>query len=250
MKAGQDRSASGQSERGAGLFPNTHWSIVQRAGSQSSTALNALFTQYRPAMLAYLVARGDLGSQAEDRVQGFCLHLLQRDFLANVGREKGKFRTFLLNSLQNYIRDQCDRETALKRGAGSEPDSLEETGSDGQPLHDPEAGTPSADVQYDRAWAQAILQNALRRLHEECGRTGHAPLCQALEPVLYQEDTAPSYREVAERLGMTEGAVKVAAHRIRARLKRLIREETLQTVASPQDLEEELGYLISLFARK
>ena len=231
------------------LFALTRWSIIQRARDESTVALNALFTQYRQPLLTHLRARGCGEDQAEDLVQGFCAHLLGRDFLANVAREKGRFRTWLLNALQNYVRDQFARQNAVKRGEGRVPDSLDQTHEDGAPVLDPAADTASADREFDRAWAQSVLTNALNRLGQDCATTGHTALFQALEPVLFAEETSPSYREIAEQLAMTEGAVKVAALRIRARLKGLIREEVLQTVANQEDWEEEVRYLISLFSR-
>ena len=231
------------------LFDLTRWSIIQRARDESTVALNHLFTQYRQPLLTHLRVRGCGEDQAEDLVQGFCAHLLSRDFLANVAREKGRFRTWLLNALQNYIRDEYAKRKALKRGEGRVPASLDEAREDGTPLLEPAADTTPADREYDRAWAESVLTNALNRLGQDCATTGHKALFQALEPVLFAEETSPSYREIAEQLAMTEGAVKVAAHRIRARLKGLIREEVLQTVANQEDWEEEVRYLISLFSR-
>jgi RNA polymerase sigma-70 factor (ECF subfamily) len=231
------------------LFDLTRWSIIRRARDESTVALNALFTQYRQPLLTHLRARGCGPDQAEDLVQGFCAHLLGRDFLANVAQGKGRFRTWLLNALQNYIRDEYAKQKTLKRGQGRVPASLDEAREDGTPLLDPAADTTPADREFDRAWAQSVLTNALNRLGRDCATTGHTALFQALEPVLFAEETSPSYREIAEQLAMTEGAVKVAAHRIRARLKGLIREEVLQTVANQKDWEEEVRYLISLFSR-
>lgn len=233
--------------KGNPLFAVTRWSVVQRARDDSTLALNQLFTQYREPMVIYLVARGHARDHAEGFVQGFCVHLLSRDFLANVAPDKGRFRTFLLNSLQNFVRDQLAMERAEKRGGGNQPDSLDETGPDGKTLLTVVSPGTSADQAFDKAWAQAVLRNSLRQLEAECDRSGHIDLFQAVEPVMFADETSSSYRDIAERLNMTEAAVKVAAYRIRARLKNLIREEVLQTVASENDLEEELRYLIRLF---
>ena len=128
------------------LFALTRWSIIQRARDESTVALNALFTQYRQPLLTHLRARGCGEDQAEDLVQGFCAHLLGRDFLANVAREKGRFRTWLLNALQNYVRDQFARQNAVKRGEGRVPDSLDQTHEDGAPVLDPAADTASESI--------------------------------------------------------------------------------------------------------
>jgi RNA polymerase sigma-70 factor (ECF subfamily) len=230
------------------LFAATRWSLVQRARNQSSRALNELFTLYRQPLLSYLAARGYGHQDAEELVQGFCAHLLERDFLANVTPVKGRFRTFLLTSLQNYLRDEHDRVTARKRGRGRVPLSLDETGENHERLHTPVAPTPTADRAFDQAWARTVLDRALRGLARECASTGHGPLLEALEPALFADETSPSYRQIAQRFGMTEGAVKTAAYRFRARLNGLIREEILQTVRSAAEWKDEVRYLISLFS--
>jgi RNA polymerase sigma-70 factor (ECF subfamily) len=164
-----------------------------------------------------------------------------------VAREKGRFRTFLLAAFQNYLSDQRKRAGAAKRGGGQVPQSLEATDGEDQPLHSPASTSPTPDKEYDRAWAAAILAGALQRLSAECARTGHAALCAALEPALFTDADAPAYAQIARNLGMTEAAVKMAALRVRQRLKALIRDEVRQTVASENDLQEELRYLLSLF---
>ncbi|MBE7502352.1 MAG: sigma-70 family RNA polymerase sigma factor [Verrucomicrobiales bacterium] len=230
------------------LFAATRWSLVGRARDQSSLALNELFTQYRQPLLTYLAARGYGHADAEDLVQGFCAHLVRRDFLATVAPVKGRFRTFLLNSFRNYLCDQYDRARAQKRGRAQGLVSLDETGGNHEPLHTPVARTPTADRAFELAWARTVLDRAMRVLVRECTPTGHGPLLEALEPTLFADATSLSYCQIAQRLGMTEGAVKTAAYRLRARLKGLIREEVLQTVGSDADWKDEVRYLITLFA--
>jgi RNA polymerase sigma factor (sigma-70 family) len=237
---------TGNSKR---LFEATRWSVVLRAREESTAALNELFTQYRHPLLTYLRARGYNPDDVEDLVQGFCAHLLRRDFLANVAPEGGLFRTFLLNSLRNYLCDQHDKKNALKRGKGQEIESLDKTNEDGKPVPLPPSDAPSADEEYDRAWAHTVLANAMHRVEQECAATGHLALVHALEPALFADETSPSYRDIAAQLGMTEGAVKTAAHRIRTRLKGAIREEILHTVNNARDWEREIRCLISLFSR-
>src|ERR1039457_4730915 len=129
MSRGDDTGS--RPSEAAKLFAKTHWSLVQRAKEDSITALNHLFTQYREPMIVHLLGKSNTRHEAEELVQGFCVHLVnQRDFLGNVAQHKGKFRTFLLNALNNYIRDQIDRTHACKRGEGRQPDSLDETRSE------------------------------------------------------------------------------------------------------------------------
>lgn len=234
----------------AKLFNTTHWSIVRHAKDGSVTALGHLFAEYREPMIVHVRRKPFISSrhEAEEFVQGFCVHLLKRDFLAKVARSKGRFRSFLLSSLDHYICDKADEANALKRGSGKRPAPLDATDPDGEPLITPASGAATADVEYDKAWARALLANSQRRLEEEAAPSGHAGLCRALEPVLYEDETSPSYREIAARLEMTEGAVKVAAYRLRKRLRELIQDQVRQTVSSQEEFEEELAYLFSLFS--
>ncbi len=220
-----------------------------RAKDDSTVALNALCLAYRAPLLIWLRCHGEKPEDAEDCVQGFFEHLLSHDFLRGVAREKGRFRTFLLGALQNYLRDEQRRASAAKRGGGRVLQSLEATNGQGEPLHSPASPSPTPDTEYDRAWAGAVLTRAMRRLEAESARSGHAALCAALEPVLFADLQAPAYAQIGQQLGMTEAAVKMAALRIRQRLKQLIRAEVLQTVGSEGHLEEELRYLLSLFSK-
>src|SRR5882724_370613 len=213
------------------LFAATRWTVVLAAKGESMEALNLLCSTYRPPLINWLRARGERLEDAEDRVQGFFEQLLRRGDLRQVAAEKGRFRTFLLTAFQNYLRDQFKRGNAAKRGGGKPVASLDESTEGGGLMYDPKAANPAPDVAYDRAWAQAILSSVQERLETEAAATGHRELCCALEPILFHEQDAPTYGEVADALGMTESAVKMAAHRIRQRLSRLIREQVGRTVS-------------------
>ena len=229
------------------LFFGTDWSLLARAKAGDEGALNAVCLSYRSPLVVWLRCRGEKPEDAEDGVQGFFEHLLRHDFLRGVAREKGRFRTFLLAAFQNYLSDQRKRAGAAKRGGGHIPESLEATNAEGQPLHSPASTFPTPDKEYDRAWAAMILASALQRLSAQCARTGHAALCAELEPALFADADAPAYAQIAHKLGMTEAAVKMAALRIRAELRFLIRHEVLETVASVDDFKEELRYFLSMF---
>ena len=159
-----DPPAAPHPKGNAKLFTSTHWSVVLRAKDKSEAALNSLCAAYRSPLLVWLRARGTRAEDAEDLVQGFFAHLLKREFLANVAREKGRFRTFLLNAFQNYLRDRRDHDHAEKRGGGQAPDSLDQTDDDGQAIHDPAFAGVSPDVAYDQAWAKAVLDGAFQRV--------------------------------------------------------------------------------------
>ena len=237
-----ERSERHDRER-AGLFAATQWSVVLRAQKDSQAALNTLFGQYRQPLLVYLRSCGRTPHDAEDIVQGFYLTLLRRGFLKNIAQEKGRFRTFLLRSIKHYLID-------LHRGERTPlAASLDETDAEGRSLKDTLGGGTTADVEFDRACAQALLAKVLRRLEAEVRRTRHAGLWPEIEPVLMNDTQAAAYSQIGAKVGVAEGAVKVLVHRIRARFYGLVREEVLQTVANESDGDEELRYFASLFAR-
>lgn len=244
----EDGNADRNDGPGRALFDATRWSIVLRAREKSESALAALCETYRRPLLTWLRIQGYAPEQAEDAVQGFFAHILSRAFLENVAREKGSFRTFLLRCLKNYLRDEYHRQTAAKRGGTHAPLSLDETDGEGQKVREPAANGAAPDREFDRAWAKAVIANALIRLEAEYASQGNSALCAELKPAMSVDDNAPSYAQIASRLGMSEGAVKVAAHRMRNRLATIIRNEVSQTVANESDLEEEVRYLIQLFA--
>jgi len=242
-------AAGSSNERG--IFPPTHWTNLFPGSAHYTVALQELFTQYREPMIVFVLARGYTRNrdEAEEVVQGFSAHLSQRNFLVKLSPQKGRLRSFLIASLVNYIRDLLDKEGAGIRNDGEKPASLDETDDDGNELRTSVSETAPPDLAFDIAWAKAVLHYSLQNLEKECASRGHIALWRALEPTLYADETSQSYHEIARQLGMTEGAVKVAAHRIRNRLRGLIREVVLQTVATPEDLEDEIQYLISLFGR-
>ncbi|MCC7373513.1 MAG: sigma-70 family RNA polymerase sigma factor [Verrucomicrobiales bacterium] len=230
-----------------GNFELTRWSIVLQAKADSSQALNTLFETYRAPILRWLKAQGLGEADAQDTVQGFFVTLLQRRFLENVQREKGKFRTFLLTSLKNFLRDEYGRRSAKKRGAGQTPLSLDEPNADGTPFTVPDAAATAPDAEYDRNWAKAILDQAIRQLVDQATNPA---LVRALQPALFRDPDADSLAQIATKTGLTEANVKVAAHRLRKSLGRIIRELVLQTVTNAEELEDELRYLQSLFAKR
>jgi DNA-directed RNA polymerase specialized sigma24 family protein len=231
----------------AKLFATTHWSVVLRAKDDSFTALDTLFNRYRKPMIVHLLGKGYAFDRAEDLVHGFFEYWLTRKFLANVASEKGKFRTFLLTSLHYFINGVIDKEKAERRGAGDMPVSLDETDSEGVMLHEPHSPAPPANLEYDKAWAQIILDNALDQLEKTYTDRGKSELYSALEPAMHDDETSSAYRKIAESFGMSEGAVKKAVYDMRAKLRKLIHAEIMQTVSTEADFKQELDYLISLF---
>jgi RNA polymerase sigma-70 factor (ECF subfamily) len=244
-----DSEGDGNGRDKPGLFAATRWSVVLRARDKSEVALNSLCQNYRQPLIVWLRGRGYSPHDAEDIVHGLFQKLLNRDFLKNVAKEKGRFRTFMKSCLMNYLRDQHAKKSAERRGSGQPTESLDATFDGEDKIHDPADPSATPDVAFDRAWVSSLLANALRRLHEECARQGREVLYRELEPVLSQDETASGYREIGIRLGMSEAAVKMAASRLRARLKGLIQDEIKQTVSNETEWRSEAQYLMQLFGR-
>jgi RNA polymerase sigma-70 factor (ECF subfamily) len=231
------------------LFATTHWSVVGKAGNRDEQSLNTLCETYRDPLLAYLRYIGKDHETASDLVQGFFEHLLKHDFLEGVSPEKGRFRTFLIASLKHYLCDQYDRQSAAKRGGGVQPASLDAADGASHPALQVTDPCNGPDRAFDRAWAETVFTHSLARLRQECVMAGRGELFAAVEPLMHQDEDAPSYRETASQLGMSDGALRLAAKRLRDRLRHLIREEIRQTVADERQWESELRYLVELFSR-
>lgn len=177
--------------------------------------------------------------EVEDLTQEFFARLLAKNCLADVEREKGKFRSFLLASLQHFLANEWDKARAQKRGGGQTFVSLDaETRYRQEP-----ADELSADKLLDRQWAITLLAQVLTRLEAETDAKQFA----ALKPVLTAEKDSIPYAAVAGKLGTTEGAVKVAVHRLRKRYRQLLREEIAHTVASPAEVDEEIRHPFAAF---
>lgn len=240
---GPDSEHSGSAK----VFPNTRWSLIISAQGGSDDALNSLLTEYRDPLIAYARTWGKSDHDAQDLVQGVYQRLLHHEFLTKVSPDRGKFRTFLLKALRNYLQEEFQKQRALKRGAGNLPQSLDETDTEGNFVQNPADPGPAADLAFDRAWARTVLSKAMRRLNEEASNTRNPTFCLALYRCLRDDVETPLYGEIARQFGMEENTVKVAAHRLRKRLRSLVEEEVLQTLSNPSHLETELNYLLRLF---
>jgi RNA polymerase sigma-70 factor (ECF subfamily) len=187
--------------------------------------------------------RGINPEDARDRVQGFFARMLEKDGLAGADQTRGRFRSFLLAAFGHFLVNQWDRQQARKRGGGRRIISLDpaalESRYEREPTH---LETPERI--FDRRWALALLDRALERLREESEPAGKARLFEVLKPSLAGE-RATTYAELAATLGMTDGAVKTAVHRLRARCAALIRAEVAKTVADPAEIDDELAHLFA-----
>jgi RNA polymerase sigma-70 factor (ECF subfamily) len=236
---------------GGGFFEPTIWSTVLKvkAGDEATrmAALERLLTRYRRPILLEIQARRHCPpDQAEDLAHDFIHDCLRRGFLQDVHPDHGRFRAFIKACIGNFLCDVRDRETAAKRGGGQVPASLDETDEEGRPRHQPVDRASPPGQALDQAWAHQVLERARAQLEQECvvGRRG--ALYAALKPALANEGAAGPLAAIGERLGLSEGAVKVAAHRLRQRLGEIIAAEVKQTVGCQEEWQAELRYLVDL----
>ncbi len=216
----------------------TRWSIISQARDGSPEALNSLFAKYRPVLIPWVQSKFHASfHDAEDLVQSFAASLLRREFLKNVDKSKGRFRTFLFTALYNHVVSEF-RKKKLPL-----PESLDLIMEEGGVI------PPETTEEVWIIWVRELLKIAWQRLTEEAASQGHPDLCAALEPVFFADDDKPTYARIAKQLDMTEGAVKTAACRLRERFRGIIHEEVRDTVASEPEIAEELGVLLNLLRK-
>jgi len=242
-----DPQTSGASASG-GTFATTHWTrvLAARGGSvEARAALSELCAVYYAPVVAFLRARFHDEDRARDLAHQFFERLLARDAVAGASPERGRFRSYLLGAVKHFVADLHDRDHAAKRGAGAEHLPLE-AGTDTSPGIDPPApaGRPP-ELEFDRQWALTILDCAIAALAAEHDTPDLRMQFEVLKPSL---TGGGSQAELASRLGLNEGAVKVAIHRLRKRFRERVKAEIAQTVADPAQVREELSYLVTVLA--
>ena len=245
-------SEHGRSSGRQEWFVTTHWSVVLEARDQRSpqaaAALEKLCRTYWYPLYAYVRRRGYGEHDAQDLAQGFFARLVERNYLEAVGRQKGKFRSFLLAALNHFVSDEWDRVRAEKRGGGETFISLDDQTAEDRYRQEP-ADELSPEKIYERRWAMTLLDQVLRQLEAEFAATGRLRLFEQLKVFLLDEKGVGSYAETAARLEMTEGALRVAVHRLRQRYGELFRDEIAHTVASPVEIEDEVRHLLGVLSR-
>ena len=209
-------------------------------------ALEELCRTYWYPLYAYVRRQGHSQEDAEDLTQTFFARFLEKNYLEKLSSEQGKFRAFLLVSLKHFLANEWDRAGRQKRGGGVAPLSLDWQDADTRFQIDP-ADHLSPDKLYDRAWAVTLLERVITRLATENAVADRVGLFEHLRPFLMAGSSA-FYAPTAAQLGMTEGAVRVAVHRLRRRYRELLRQEIGQTLAQPERIEEEIQALFRAFA--
>ncbi len=229
-------------------FVTTHWSVVLAAGRHDTTraraALEQLCRNYWQPLYAYVRRAGHAREEAEDLTQEFFARLLAQQTVARADPARGRFRSFLLGSLKHFLAHEWEKASARKRGSGAQHIPLAFDTAETR-CAQPVAAGDTPDRAFDRQWALALLDVVLGRLRREYREAGREDLFLGLKDTLSGGRAEIPYRELSARLAMSEGAVKVAAHRLRQRYRELLREEIANTVAGPAEVEEELRQLFA-----
>ena len=226
--------SAGSSGRGP-QFASTHWSVVLAAAAgtdpaQARASMEEICRTYWDPIYHFIRRNGHPPADAEDLTQDFFVRLIQKNALSTVDPAKGRFRSFLLGALKNFLANAWDKQQAQKRGGGLTQVPVEA-------LETCDALIRSAEHEFDYRWAMTVLGGALEKLRARYEREGKSALFEALRGTLGGE-AAPH-----GALGMNPGALKVAASRLRKRYRDLLREQVAQTVNSPEEVEDELRAL-------
>src|SRR5260370_1640586 len=236
---------------GSSQFPTTRWTLVVAAGDpgrkEARSALVSLCKKYWYPLYAYLRRRGYPAGRAQDLTQEFFMRVLEGRYLDRADPEKGRFRSFLLTSLKFFVADEEDRHRALKRGGGAVLPFEFSSGEDRyqrEPAHDE---TPERI--FERRWALAVLDRVVERLRNEVLHHGRPEHFERLKVFLLGHSDAP-YATLAREMNTSEGALKVAIHRLRKRYRELFRQEIADTVADPAEVESELRFLAAALMGK
>jgi RNA polymerase sigma factor (sigma-70 family) len=241
----------GTLQEGGAAFQTTHWTMVLRAGetqsdSSAQKALSNFCEAYWPPLYAFVRHRGHASPEAQDLVQGFFTHVLEQNTLSRADREKGKLRTFLLGSFQNYLFNEYDRARALKRGGGHQILSIDEL------LPEAEASMMetmhlSDSAAYDLVWASNIVKRAWQQLEAAFEEEGKKEWFEVLRPFVAGGGKTPlNQEEAAEKLGVPIATLRTWLSRLRQRYREALRSEVAGTVSDPADVDQELHYLYQI----
>ena len=222
------------------VFATTHWTVVLAAGRKSTpqadVALEELCRTYWYPLYAYVRHQGHTREDAEDLTQAFFARFLEKNYLEGLRSEKGKFRAFLLAALKHFLANEWDKSQRQKRGSGVTTLSLDWQDADTRYQIDP-PDQLSPEKLFDRAWAVTLLERVIVRLRDECAADGRSALFDRLKPFLMVGRSAIPHAQAAAELGMAEGAVRVAVHRLRRRYRQLLRAEIVQTLSDPAQVD-------------
>ncbi len=240
---------AGPGEHGDRAFATTHWSLVVRAADSGTgdgqAALAELCRVYWYPLYGFARRRGHPKEDAKDLTQGFFAKLLQEGTVARADAARGRFRTYLLAMFEHYRAHEYTRATSQKRGGNCEVVSLETLQEAESRFREEPATTDSPERIFDHKWAMSLLEQTLEAVRHEYAAVGKAALFGELKEVLWGGRGETSYAEIARGLGSTEGAFKLAVHRVRQRFREQLRVEVAKTLVHPEDADDELRHLFS-----
>ena len=232
-------------------FATTHWSVVlasaQGDSPQAAAALDQLCRTYWYPLYAFVRRQGHSPHDAEDLLQAFFARFLEKHYLDDVDRSRGRFRSFLLAALRHFLADEWDKAMADKRGGRVQTVSLDSQTAERRYWEEP-ASDLTPERLYEQRWACVLLERVMQRLEQDSAEAGKAHFFEALKPFLVGESRSVSYAELAAQLGVSEAALKMKVQRLRYRYQRLLREEIAHTVASPEEVEDEIHYLFRVLS--
>lgn len=230
-------------------FRTTRWSLVLRAGAEQLSpeeerrAIEELCRTYWYPLYSFIRRKGHNAESAEDLTQGFFEQLLERKSFAVANQDRGRFRTFLLSALSNFLTSSWEQARCQKRGGGSQLLSLDAVLADERFTLEP-ATSDTPERAFDRRWVEALLAKVLERLRADAEATGDGARFDRLKGYLVEDKGAGTFADVGRELGMTEAAIKGVVRRLRARFRELLREEVAHTVGRPDEVESELRHLL------
>ena len=230
-------------------FQTTRWTLVQAAAvnptGDSRRALSTLCQTYWQPVYAFIRRNGYDPDQSQDLTQGFFALMLEKNYLIHADQKRGRFRSFLLTAVKHFLVNEWDRANALKRGGGQAtvPIDLIEA----ERWYVPAAVDDSTpEKAFERQWALSILEQVLARLRTDYANAGKANQFEMLSEFLNQDSRDVGYEELAGKLGMTLGALRMAVHRIRRSYRRILREEIAETVSTPDEIDGEIRFLVAI----
>lgn len=238
-------SSAGENRAASPGFPKTRWTMILNAQQDDPDALRAFCQTYWFPLYAYARRLGLSVTDAEDLVQGFFERLLTNESISAATRERGRLRSWLLHSLKNFAGEQWRRSRALKRGSGKVVAMDALTAEQRLNLEPRNAVTP--ELEFDRCWAREILDRARERMRQAYTEAGKAQVFEVMAFQTTPGESGPGYVEIARRLELSEATARVTAFKFRQRYRRFVEEATVETVASHDDLNEELAYLQQVF---
>ncbi len=247
----QAEDSNSEPEAHRGIFGTTHWSVVLAAGSrdtpQSVAAREKLCRTYWYPLYAYVRRRGYGVEDAQDLTQEFLARFLAGDSMGRADRRRGRFRSYLLGAFNHYLSDEWDKSHRLKRGGQVSQIPLDAAVGEARYALEP-ADERSPDWFFERRWALALLDGVWSLLQQEYEATGKERLFGALSVFLARGSDEGNYRVKAQELQMTEGATRVAVHRLRQRYSELFRQAVADTVEDPEEIADEMRHLVSVLS--